>query len=302
MEREITKTLANKNSLKITIFKLHFRMKRSIRSDEMPAKHQPSHLGRAAPYIRLMLLLLVLSATFVLVAPIQAVLRLLKRPESGLVQRRFSQIVSRVLGIRIVSSGFAYGAKPNLIVANHVSWTDIIALTSVTPSTFLAKSEVATWPLLGALARLQGTVFIRRGDRRQIASVNAELNGVLRNGENLVIFPEGTSTHGVMEPRFNPSHFAVTQFTDAAILPVAIFYADDTGQADVGWYGDMTFLPHLWRLMQMRGVECHILFGDAIHTREADRKSIAAQAQEQVRKLLIRARDAHVVRLESRAE
>lgn len=257
-------------------------------------------MSRTAPYIRAMLLLLVLSGTFVLVAPIQAVLRLLNRPESGLVQRRFSRLVSRVIGVRIVSTGFAPDKKPKLIVANHVSWTDIIALTSVTATTFLAKSEVATWPLLGALARLQGTVFIRRGDRRQIASVNAELTRVLRNGENLVIFPEGTSTHGVMEPRFNPSHFAVAQLTDAEILPVAIFYADETGQADVGWYGDMTFLPHLWRLMKRRGVECHVLFGDAIHIREADRKSLALQAQGQVRKLLVEARDAHASRLETR--
>lgn len=259
-------------------------------------------MRRGAPYLKAILLLLVLSGTFVLVAPIQAVLRLVNRPASGLVQRRFSQIVSGVIGVRIVSSGFTPDAMPKLMVANHVSWTDIIALTSVTPLTFLAKSEVSTWPLLGALARLQGTVFIRRGDRRQIASVNSDLTSVLRNGENLVIFPEGTSTHGVMEPRFNPSHFAVAQLTDAAILPVAIFYGDETGQADVGWYGDMTFLPHLWRLMKMRGVECHILFGDAIHTREADRKSLALQAQEQVQTLLIRARDAHAARVESRAK
>lgn len=257
-------------------------------------------MSRTSPYVRAMLLLLALSGTLVLVAPIQVVLRLLKRPESGLVQRCFSQLVSRLIGVRIVSTGFAPDAKPKLIVANHVSWTDIIALTSVTPTTFLAKSEVSSWPLLGALARLQGTVFIRRGDRRQIASVNAELASVLQNGENLVIFPEGTSTHGVMEPRFNPSHFAVTRLTDAEILPVAIFYADETGQADVGWYGDMTLIPHLWRLMNRRGVECHVLFGEAIHSRESDRKSLALQAQGQVRKLLAEARDAHALRLEAR--
>lgn len=225
------------------------------------------------------------------VAPAQAVLRRLDSPAASAVQLFFCRLVCAIVGIRIKQ----YGTKPetgsHLIVANHVSWTDVIALASVYPLTFLAKSEVSNWPLLGSLARVQGTLFVERGDRTQIASVNAALADILRDGSTLVVFPEGTSTHGVIEPKFHSSHFQAATLAETPILPVSILYADETGQADVGWYGDMTFLPHFWRLLKKNGFICDLSFGTPIETMGKERKSLTAEAQDQVRALLNRAHE-----------
>jgi 1-acyl-sn-glycerol-3-phosphate acyltransferase len=237
-------------------------------------------------YARAFLLALLFAGTFAFIAPVQAVLRRLNSPAACGVQLRFCRLICAILGIRITRNGVKPDGGPHLIVANHVSWTDIIALASVFPLTFLAKSEVANWPLLGSLARLQGTIFIERGDRQQLASVNATIADCLRRGSSLVVFPEGTSTHGVIEPKFNSSHFQAAHLGEVPILPVSIFYADEAGQADVGWYGDMTFMPHLWRLLKKDGFSCHISIGTLIKAAGKDRKSLALEAQSQVRVLL----------------
>jgi 1-acyl-sn-glycerol-3-phosphate acyltransferase len=135
-----------------------------------------------------------------------------------------------------------------------VSWTDIIALASLYPFVFLAKSEVASWPVLGLLARLQGTIFVERGARQDISRVNDSLADVLRAGGDLVVFPEGTSSDGAAVLPFRSAHFAPLEAMAArgeapTLAPVAISYSDGLEMIDVGWYGDMTFLPHLWRLM-----------------------------------------------------
>jgi 1-acyl-sn-glycerol-3-phosphate acyltransferase len=237
-------------------------------------------------YARAFLLALVVAVTFAFVAPVQAVLRRLNSPAACGVQLRFCRLICAIIGIRRAPKGVKPDAGPHLIVANHVSWTDIVALASVYPLTFLAKSEVANWPLLGPLARLQGTIFIERGDRQKLASVNAAIADFLRGGFSLVVFPEGTSTHGVIEPKFNSSHFQAAHLAEIPILPVSIFYADEAGQADVGWYGDMTFMPHLWRLLKKNGFSCHISIGTPITAAGKDRKSLAFEAQSQVRFLL----------------
>jgi lyso-ornithine lipid O-acyltransferase len=260
-------------------------------NDEMQVTTATPALRIGVAYVRASLLAVVLAGAFAFVVPVQAILRQARSPASGVVQRGFCRLICRIIGIRVLSNGFSPEPAPRLIAANHVSWTDIIALASVTPTTFLAKSEVANWPLLGVLARLQGTVFVRRGDRQQIAAVNAALADVLRE-TSLVVFPEGTSTPGALEPNFNAAHFQAARMAEVPVLPVGILYVDDLGQADIGWYGEMTFLPHLWRLLKKDGLVCHVAFGSPIDVHGIDRKALASRAQDQVRSLLASTTDA----------
>lgn len=257
----------------------------------MLTQDSPQAAFHVLAYVRALLMSAFIIVTFVLLVPLQALMRHLCPKVAGLIQNAFCRTLCTLIGVKVRSRGFLPENKTYLIVANHVSWTDIIALASVAPMSFLAKSEVATWPLLGTLARLQGTVFIKRGDRQQLSLINAELARLLQDGTSLAVFPEGTSTHGVLRPRFNSSHFEAAQLADATIMPVAIFYADEAGQADVGWYGDMTFLPHLWRLLKKNHVECHLHFDEAIPVQGRDRKSLALESQERVHRMLIEARD-----------
>ena len=157
------------------------------------------------------------------------------------------------------------------------------------PLVFLAKSEVAGWPVLGFLARLQGTVFVPRGSRKDIARVNAALC------ERAARRPRSRGLSGRhverRRRRARPSGRRISRrFSihdgDVAVAPVAILYTDGAQPIDVGWYGDMTFLPHLWSLMKRGGVLCRIAFGDAITAQGKDRKSFAAEAEAQVRAIL----------------
>ena len=168
-------------------------------------------------------------------------------------------------------------AAPRFVVANHVSWTDIIALSSVYPLVFLAKSEVADWPVLGFLARLQGTIFVDRANRRAIPTVNAALAGALRAGRDVVVFAEGTSSDGGRVLNFNASHFAMLHAKGA----------ENSEAFDVGWYGDMSFVPHLWGLMRRGGARCRITFGAPIDPSAClDRKELARETQGSVQRLL----------------
>ncbi|HEY8125721.1 MAG TPA: lysophospholipid acyltransferase family protein [Methylocystis sp.] len=242
-------------------------------------------------YLRALAFVLTLAGAFVFLVPLQALARRRGWPIQHAIQTRFCRAVCAIIGIKVDARGALPAKAPRFVVANHVSWTDIIALASLHPLVFLAKSEVASWPVLGLLARLQGTVFVERGAKHDIARVNDALAHVLRAGGDLVIFPEGTSSDGAAVLPFRSAHFAPLEVMAACgeaptLAPVAIAYSDGANKIDVGWYGDMTFLPHLWRLMKRGGAQCHIVFGEGIETSDKDRKTLAVETHARVQKLL----------------
>ncbi len=237
-------------------------------------------------YFRAAVFVLAMTAALLVAAPLQALARRRGWPLRDTIQTGFCRLMCRLIGIGIAPAGVLPGAGPRVVVSNHLSWTDVLALASLYPFVFLAKSEVASWPILGLIARLQGTVFVERGARQEVPGVNAALAAVLKERRDLVIFPEGTSTDGAKPPRFKSAHFDAACEAGAMIVPVALFYTDGESLIDVGWYGEMSFLPHLWGLMKRGGARCHIVFGQAIDARGKDRKTLAAEAQAQVRSLL----------------
>ncbi|PPD44144.1 MAG: 1-acyl-sn-glycerol-3-phosphate acyltransferase [Methylocystis sp.] len=238
------------------------------------------------PYLRAFAFIAAMAAAFVFVVPVQALARRRGWAIQHRIQSGFCRAICATIGIRVMQIGALPASGPRFVVANHVSWTDIIALASLYPMTFLAKSEVAQWPVLGFLARLQGTVFVPRGSRKDIPRVNAALCAVLDEGRDLVVFPEGTSSDGSDVLPFKPAHFeAIQGYGGATIAPVAIRYMQGERPIDVGWYGDMTFLPHLWSLMKRGGVRCVVAFGDAIDLQDKDRKQITRESEAQVRAL-----------------
>ena len=148
------------------------------------------------PYFRAVAFVLAMAFFVMLVAPVQALARWRDWRLQHAIQKFFCRTMCRVIGVEVIPSGRLPGAAPRFVVANHVSWTDILAIASLYPLVFLAKSEVAKWPVLGFLARLQGTIFVDRGRRQAIPEVNAELAEVLRQGQDVVVFAEGTSSDG----------------------------------------------------------------------------------------------------------
>jgi 1-acyl-sn-glycerol-3-phosphate acyltransferase len=174
--------------------------------------------------------------------------------------------------------------------------------------TFLAKQEIGR-PFLGRqAASLQGIVLVDRKRKRGIPEVNARMARAMRAREPVLLFAEATTGDGNRLLRFRSSHFeAILQAAaregdpgcgGAVIQPVFLHYSGIAGlpvtRADrplVAWYGDMTFLPHLWRLLRAGGVTCDVFYGDPIRVQEsADRKVLARATERAVRRLAERAR------------
>lgn len=255
------------------------------------------------PYLRALAFVAAMAGFLLFVVPLQFLARRRDWPLQHRIQKFFCRVICSVIGLRVAAHGRLPEKGPRFVVANHVSWTDVIALASVHPLLFLAKKEVASWPVLGALARLQGTIFVDRENRRAIPEVNAALAKQLRQGRDIVVFAEGTSSDGSGVLKFNASHFATLsdlgkkegrEAVAVVITPTAIAYTAaneenhcKSNMCDVGWYGDMSFLPHLWALMRRGGARCHILFGEGVEPAQfPDRKALANATEESVRALL----------------
>lgn len=138
-----------------------------------------------------------------------------------------------------------------LIVANHVSWLDIFVINSLHPCRFVAKAEIRGWPLLGWLAGRAGTVFIARGDRRGLRDIFKGLVGMLRQGQRVAFFPEGTtSRQGVILP-FHANLLEAAIDASVAVQPYALEYVDERGahHTSVDYVGETTFVNSFFAIL-----------------------------------------------------
>ncbi len=168
----------------------------------------------------------------------------------------YHKLLCRILGFKTKITGTLPEGGQCLIVSNHVSWIDIVILSAVAPLSFVAKREVATWPLFGWMAKLQRTVFVDRERRTSTKHSRTELETRLAKGDRLVLFPEGTSSDGARLLPFKSSFFAAATSPEIAIVPVALAYTKNWGmpltrrnRATFAWYADMELLPHLWEAL-----------------------------------------------------
>jgi 1-acyl-sn-glycerol-3-phosphate acyltransferase len=199
-----------------------------------------------------------------------------------------------IAGVEVRIVGVPDRRDALLLVANHVSYLDIIALASRLDAAFVAKAEVARWPGIGLIARLGRTVFVRRNavhSARQCAT----LAGRLAAGDRLILFAEGTSSDGSRVLPFKSALFGALERPGSGrpvtIQPVTIAYRQFRGGLAIGrslracyaWYGDMALLPHLWQALGLPGVLVELRFHEALPaTAFASRKALAAHAERQV--------------------
>jgi 1-acyl-sn-glycerol-3-phosphate acyltransferase len=200
--------------------------------------------------------------------------------------RFWSRSLLRLLGISVEVRGDP--PPPGVaLVANHLSYLDIVVLGSLVPGVFVAKADVAAWPGIGALARRVGTIFIDRARKRDLCRVLPIVEAQLRAGRTVVFFPEGTSSAGGEILPFRSSLFAAPVRTGRPVACAALHYATDARDAHaslgVCWWGDMSFVPHLFGLMRLRGVRATVSF-PAETLWEQDRKRLATLARDTVRK------------------
>jgi len=184
---------------------------------------------------------------------------------------------------------------PFFLVTNHLGYLDIAVLASQLDCTFVAKSQVASWPLFGALASLSGTLFINRESMRDTERVNGHIAKHFLSGGSLVLFPEGTSSNGEGVLPFRPSllHYPCDNSmpVHSATLKYTIKNGADQKSAGTNsanpaaqimcWWGEMTLWPHLVELFSTRGLEAEINFSGITHY-HTDRKDLATQLQAEV--------------------
>lgn len=191
--------------------------------------------------------------------PVQAVLLLAKSPLARRFPAAYHRLCCRALGIKVETVGELAAAHPVLFVANHQTYLDIPVLGGIIAGSFVAKAEIARWPLFGTLAKLQRSIFI---DRRpgSTARQRDALMRRLEEGDDLIIFPEATSSDGLHVLPFKSALLSVAEYRphDAPLVvqPVTVAYVRLDGiplgrfyRPFVSWYGGMEVSPHLWTML-----------------------------------------------------
>lgn len=193
---------------------------------------------------------------------------------------------NRIFGIYSLVSGRASHDGPLLYVVNHVSYLDILALGAHLDAVFVAKRDIAGWPLLGRLAKTGQCIFISRR-RVHLKSEIETIRSTLVSGRNVILFPEGTTGCGASLLPFKSSLLAaVEHIPGMCVQPVSIAYPDvANGGPDItlAWYGDMTLLPHLWRLLRRVCAPARIHFHPVLSAGAyCGRKTLAGVCRERI--------------------
>ncbi|MFF4585094.1 lysophospholipid acyltransferase family protein [Streptomyces sp. NPDC001388] len=175
--------------------------------------------------------------------------------------RRWSRAVVGAAGVRIrVTGAAAPPAGGLLLVANHISWLDIPLLAAVRPARMLAKAEIRRWPVAGALAARGGALFIDRDRLRALPGTVARIAGVLRAGQAVAAFPEGSTWCGRAQGHFRRAVFQAALDARVPVQPVRIRYRDSRGAASTApaYVGDDSLAASLWRVVSVRGLVAEV--------------------------------------------
>ncbi len=201
--------------------------------------------------------------------PVQALGLALRQRWVATFPRFYHRCCCRILGIRVREIGRPVEARPVLFAANHISYLDITVLGSLLDASFIAKTEIAFWPLFGWLARLQRSVFIDRR-ARSTAHQRDSIAARLAANEALILFPEATSGDGNRLLPFKSALFGVADHTatgPVTVQPVSIAYTRLDGmplgralRPFFAWYGSMSLAPHLWRMLGLGRLEVVVEF------------------------------------------
>ena len=185
----------------------------------------------------------------------------------------------------------ASGERFEAIVCNHLSYLDILVIASTLPCIMVAKSEVSRWPVIGWLTTRAGAVYVWRGGRRDTyPTVNAAMARAFRSGMPVAFFPEGTTTDGTEILPFRRGLFHSVLRDRVAVRCAAIqFEAAEPGakvEKDICWVGDAALVPHLFRLLGLRGVRAKLEFGRT--AKGVDRFALSQDARIAVSELYYR--------------
>jgi 1-acyl-sn-glycerol-3-phosphate acyltransferase len=193
-----------------------------------------------------------------------------------------------ILGIELRVTGNPPQRGPVLLVANHISWLDILVMHAARHCRFVSKHEVRDWPLVGTLATGGGTLYIERASRRDAMRVVHHMAEALQAGDILAVFPEGTTSDGTQLLPFHANLLQAAVVVDAPVQPVALTFRDTrTGAISQAarYVGDDTLVGSVWGLLASDPVVAVVAYGQPQQARGRDRRAWAADLREAVQAL-----------------
>ena len=252
--------------------------------------------------LRVACVLIVITVATVVCLPAQALSLALRLPSRRTIPVAFHRFVCRMMDVRISVVGEKVDRHPLLVIANHVSWLDVPVIGATAPVVFVAKREIASWPVFGLLAKLQRTVFVDRERRHKTHEVNAEIAGRMAEGDPVLLFGEGTSSDGNRVLPFRTALIgaareALTARTCDHVLiqPLSLAYVGLQGlpmgrqhRSVVAWIGDIPLWPHLLGVLRRGGIDVVVKWGEPVaYESGSDRKAVAKAIEQNVRQLTI---------------
>lgn len=235
--------------------------------------------------------------------PMQWISVKLGLPTRRLIPMYYHRICLWLLGVRVELRGVPSKDRPLLFIANHSSWLDHLILSSTTPLVFIAKKEIASWPVFGLLAKLQRSVFVDRARRQETGTVNEEISSRLTGGDPVVLYGEGTTGDGNRVLPFRSALLGAMSMTvgegqTGYLQPVSIAYTRLQGlpmgrqhRPVAAWFGDTSITKHIGRVLKIGGIDAVVTFGPASAvTLEMDRKAVAKSLEVSVRQMTADAR------------
>ena len=235
-----------------------------------------------------------------LLISLQWLLFKLHLPGWSYVATQYYRFLCGLMAIRVRVVGNPSRERAVLYVSNHVSWADILVIGSIAPVAFVAKREVARWPLVGIAARLQRTVFVDRTRRHQTAETVNEIVARLKDGISVVLFAEGTSSDGNRVLPFRSALLGAVEYAAShggagglLIQPMSICYTGLHGMPMgrqhrplIAWYGDLDFMPHIKAFVERGAVDAVVSYGEPVAADAVtDRKVMTRQLEGAVRRL-----------------
>lgn len=201
----------------------------------------------------------------------------------------WAQAMLRGVGTTLAVRGVPVAAGPALLVANHLSWLDIVVLHASRYCRFVSKSDIEHWPLVGTLAGGAGTLYIARESRRDAHRLVHQMVERLQLGEVLAVFPEGTTGDGISMKPFHANLLQAAISADAPVQPIALRFVDaDTGQTSFAprYIDDDSIFVSIWETLCVRQLRAEVIFGEPERCNGRDRRSWAADLQTEVARLL----------------
>jgi 1-acyl-sn-glycerol-3-phosphate acyltransferase len=251
--------------------------------------------------IRLMVALCSVAVSTLALVPLQLLAMRTKLWSEWRVLRLWHRVNVRALGFRIHQKGELTDKRPLVVAANHVSWADISVIGSRCDVSFIAKADMADWPVMGWLARLQRTIFIERERRRTSGKQANEIARRLADGEAVLLFAEGTTGDGNLILPFKSTLFGAATMAlqegtvdKVYIQPLTIAYTRVQGMPMgrrhrplAAWIGDTGLAPHAAALLREGAVDVELHFGEAIEFSAGDsRKEATRRVETEVRAML----------------